>query len=132
MRCLSVLIGGRSEVAARFFDFTADDGKQKKGWAPWKGKRVGKDYQAEQGELVGEFKNWNTGRQERRILKPLSKSGRRRRKRMAVTLTIMKRSRNMIPAALATDWTGRVTTMKATRAPEMNMAQCGVRRLSCT
>ncbi|MEJ1355722.1 MAG: DUF927 domain-containing protein [Candidatus Sedimenticola sp. (ex Thyasira tokunagai)] len=69
---LGTLMGGRREVAARHYDFEGEEGKRVKGWAPWKGRRVGKDYQAEGSELVLSFKNRKSGQLERRILKPLN------------------------------------------------------------
>ena len=70
--CLAELVQGRADVAARWFDFTGADGKRLKGWAPWKGRRVAKDYQAAVGEVCGDFRDHKNGGFERRLLKPLS------------------------------------------------------------
>ena len=70
--CLGELVHGRADVAARWFDFTDAEGKRLKGWAPWKGRRVAKDYQAEAGELVGDFRDYKNGGFTRYLLKPLN------------------------------------------------------------
>lgn len=68
---LRELGGGRHDVAARYFDFEKD-GKQYRGWGPWKGRRVAPDYEAAAGELVGEFVDKGTGEMDWRVLQPLS------------------------------------------------------------
>ncbi len=69
---LAELIGGRTDVAARFHDFEAEPGRRVKGWGPWKGRRVSKDYKPLPGELVGAFKNYKTSEPEWRVLNALS------------------------------------------------------------
>ncbi len=44
------LIGGRRDVAPAHYDFTNDEGERIKGWAPWRGRRIAKDYQLQEGE----------------------------------------------------------------------------------
>lgn len=68
---LRELVGGRRDVAARYFDFEKD-GKHYRGWGPWKGRRVAPDYEAAAGELVGEFVDKGTGEMDWRVLQPLS------------------------------------------------------------
>jgi len=68
---LAELAGGRADVAARYFDFRDGD-RQVKGWAPWKGRAVSKDYKPMPGEVVQAFKNFKQGGIEYRILNPLS------------------------------------------------------------
>lgn len=68
---LSELVGGRADVAARYFDFT-DAGRRIVGWAPWKGRRVTADYKPMPGETALPFKDHKTGQLEHRLLNPLS------------------------------------------------------------
>lgn len=68
---LADLVGGRADVAARWFSFK-DGERLVKGWAPWKGRRVSKDYRPLPGELVASFKNYKTGELEWRVMQPLS------------------------------------------------------------
>jgi uncharacterized protein (DUF927 family) len=68
---LSQLIGGRKDIAARYFEFSNGE-KIVKGWGPWKGRRVPQDYQPPDGEIVAEFKDPKSKGIERRVLKPLS------------------------------------------------------------
>lgn len=68
---LRELVGGRRDVAARYFEFM-DGERVVRGWQPWKGKRVGRDYQPEAGEAVWAGKDFKTGHLERRVLRPLS------------------------------------------------------------
>lgn len=70
-RALADLIGGRADVAARYFDFK-DGERVVKGWAPWKGRRVAADYKPLPGETVLPFKDYKTGQLEHRLLHPLS------------------------------------------------------------
>lgn len=67
---ISHLVGGRRDVAARYFDFERE-GVRHTGWGPWKGRRVAPDYQAAPGELVGEFVDKASGELEWRVLQPL-------------------------------------------------------------
>lgn len=74
-RTLAELVGGRADVAARYFEFAGEDGKLVKGWAPWKGKRVAKDYTPEPGELVHAIVNRRAAsgaRLEWYVMRPLS------------------------------------------------------------
>lgn len=68
---LADLVGGRQDVAARYHDFEAD-GRRIKGWGPWKGRAVAKDYKALPGEIIVAQINRKTAQQELRILNPLS------------------------------------------------------------
>lgn len=70
-QALAELVGGRADVAARYFAFKDKD-RDVKGWAPWKGRRVSKDYKALPGETVQAFKNYKSGEIEHRALEPLS------------------------------------------------------------
>ena len=77
-RALIELVAGRTDVVARYHDFEKPDPQnpgQKvrfKGWGPWKGKRVAKDYEPGDGETVMAFKDHRSGGLERRVIKPLS------------------------------------------------------------
>lgn len=71
-QALAELVGGRADVAARYHDFEPEPGVRKKGWGPWKGRRVSKDYKPLPGELVQAFKDWKNGGLEYRVLHPLT------------------------------------------------------------
>lgn len=66
------LVCGRGDVAARYFDFEAEGGRRIKGWGPWKGRRVAKDYKALPGQLIQAYKDHKEGGIEYRILNPLT------------------------------------------------------------
>lgn len=68
---LAELVGGRTDVAARFYDFE-EGGRRVKGWGPWKGRRVSKDYKPMPGETTWAGKDFKSGGAEYRILNPLS------------------------------------------------------------
>jgi uncharacterized protein (DUF927 family) len=69
---LADLVGGRNDVAARYFNFTDAD-RTVRGWGPWKGRRVAADYKALAGETVMAFKDYKKpGAVEFRLLNPLS------------------------------------------------------------
>ena len=69
---LRTLVGGRQEVAARFFDFEGQDGRRVKGWGPWKGRRVAHDHPREPGEALWIGRDHKSGKTETWLLKPLS------------------------------------------------------------
>lgn len=71
---LAELIGGRQDVAARYYDFEGEGGRRVKGWGPWKGRVVAKDYKALPGEIVVTQLNRKTAQHEQRILNPLTPS----------------------------------------------------------
>ncbi len=71
-QALADLVGGRTDAAARYFDFKDGD-RTVKGWAPWKGRRVSADYKPLAGETVLPFKDYKKpGAIEHRLLHPLS------------------------------------------------------------
>src|SRR3990167_5030559 len=71
-QALADVVGGRADVAARYFDFK-DGERVVKGWGPWKGRRVSADYKPLPGECALPFKNYkNPGAAEHRLLNPLS------------------------------------------------------------
>ncbi|MEK7758292.1 MAG: DUF927 domain-containing protein [Pseudomonadota bacterium] len=70
-QALAELVGGRTDVAARFYDFE-ENGRRVKGWGPWKGRRVSKGYKPLAGETPWVGKNFKSGEAEYRILNPLS------------------------------------------------------------
>lgn len=69
---LRELVGGRQDVAARYFDFVDDKGRRVKGWAPWKWRRVAHDYPRRPGEALQIAKDWRSGKAETWLLRPLS------------------------------------------------------------
>jgi len=68
---LAALIGGRKDVAARYFEFKDKD-RLVKGWAPWKGRAVDKDYKPMPGEVVKAFPDRNSNTTNYHILNPLT------------------------------------------------------------
>lgn len=69
---LRQLVGGRTDVVARYYDFEGENGRVK-GWGPWKAKKVEADYAPEPHELVLEYPAKERKGIDRWLMRPLSR-----------------------------------------------------------